>query len=388
MTVLTYQFILFTLTAFNFLISARLSGAIVFGLTYSAVAILGVLADAVDFGRSTWIFREFASERIDKFQFISFWKSRFRKLALLTAFLFLIFLLFRIQISFCFLALYPISWLMVNYTQGYFNAKSDFHTAGFLNIAEKIIFAVILTIGFIFSIKPTFVLPIAIVGSVAFHSSLGALIARHRVKNEKLNNRNLHFNFDRSSANSMGVRSLLTDLLVLDLPVVNALLGSKSSGLYGAGIKLRNPMTVGFTSVLTEMYPLVASNNLAKISAVYKRLKAILFLNCFGILFVAFSFQFVDIKKLFGSSFAQFTTISMPILLANIFFGFISLKSGLMVARREEAKVSKLTVLTSLFLLTSIALAARFGDIEMVAWTYLIVMIINFLVFKSYRLMT
>ena len=84
----------------------------------------------------------------------------------------------------------------------------------------------------------------------------------------------------------------------------------------------------------------------------------------------------------------QFATISMPILLANIFFGFISLKSGLMVARREETKVLKLTLFTSLLLLTAIALAARFGDIEMVAWTYLIIMILNFLVFKSYNLMS
>lgn len=388
MTVLTYQFILFTLTAFNFLISARFSGAIVFGLIYSVVAILGVLADAVDFGRSTWIFREFASERIDKFQFISYWKSRFRKLFKLTAFLFLLFFIFRIQISFWILVLYPISWLMINYAQGYFNAKSDFHTAGFLNIAEKIIFAGILTMGYIFSIKPTFLLPIAIVGSLAFHSSLGALIVQNRLKVERLNDRNVYFKFDRTAANAMGVRSLLTDLLVLDLPVVNAFLGSQNAGLYGVGIKLRNPMTIGFTSVLTEIYPFVASNNFEKIHAVYKRSKLILFLNCFGIVIVAIFFQLGEVEKFFGKSYMQFATISMPILLANIFFGFISLKSGLMVARREEAKVLKLTLFTSLLLLTAIALAARFGDIQMVAWTYLIIMILNFLVFKSYKLMS
>lgn len=76
----------------------------------------------------------------------------------------------------------------------------------------------------------------------------------------------------------------------------------------------------------------------------------------------------------------------MPILLANIFFGFISLKSGLLVASREEAKVFRLTLLTSLFLLIAIVLTARFGNLELVAWTYLSIMIFNFLIFKAYKL--
>ena len=386
MTVLSYQIILFGLTAINFLISARFSGALVFGLTYSAVAILSVLADMIDFGRITWIYREFASERVDKFQFINYWRLRFKVLIKITPILLLLCLLLNVKIENWILIFYPISWLMVNYAQSFFSAKSDFHTSGFLNIAERVCFAGFIFIGFYWQIEPSFLLPIAIVGSTSFHSTLGALIAHYKLKEDKLMYRNLRVNFDRSAANAMGFRSLLTDLLVLDLPVVNSFLGSKNGGLYGLGIKLRNPMAVGFTSVLTEIYPHVASGNFERIRDIYRRSKVIIFLNCLGIVVVALFFQFGEIEKVFGRSYIKFSSVSTPILLANIFFGFISLKSGIMVARGEEDKVLKLTLFTGLSFLVAIALAARFGNLEMVAWTYLILMIFNFLVFKSYRL--
>lgn len=386
MTVLMYQITLFLLTAVNFLFSAKIAGASVFGLTFAIIAILSVLTDVVDFGRSNWIYREFASERIDKFQFVFFWKLRFKKMLRVTAILMLLGSLFKIELNFWILSLYPMTWLMATYAQSYFSAKSDFHTSGFLNIAEKLFYASFLLIGYISEIEPSFVLSIAIVGSTAFHSTLGAFIAVHRFKEERLKFQHYRVELDRNAANFMGTRSLLTDLLVLDLPVVNALLGSKSAGIYGVGIKLRNPLTVGFTSVLTEIYPLIASSNFEKISTVYRRLRIILSLNCIGIVFVALFFQFGEIEKILGRSYLQFTTISMPILLANIFFGFISLKSGLLVASREEAKVFRLTLLTSLFLLIAIVLTARFGNLELVAWTYLSIMIFNFLIFKAYKL--
>lgn len=297
MTVLMYQITLFLLTAVNFLFSAKIAGASVFGLTFAIIAILSVLTDVVDFGRSNWIYREFASERIDKFQFVFFWKLRFKKMLRVTAILMLLGSLFKIELNFWILSLYPMTWLMATYAQSYFSAKSDFHTSGFLNIAEKLFYASFLLIGYISEIEPSFVLSIAIVGSTAFHSTLGAFIAVHRFKEERLKFQHYRVELDRNAANFMGTRSLLTDLLVLDLPVVNALLGSKSAGIYGVGIKLRNPLTVGFTSVLTEIYPLIASSNFEKISTVYRRLRIILSLNCIGIVFVALFFQFGEIER-------------------------------------------------------------------------------------------
>ena len=62
--------------------------------------------------------------------------------------------------------------------------------------------------------------------------------------------------------------------------LVNSHYVQAEQGLYGLGIKLRNPMAVGFTSVLTEIYPHVASGNFERIRDIYRRSKVIIFLNC------------------------------------------------------------------------------------------------------------
>jgi O-antigen/teichoic acid export membrane protein len=377
------QLISSALSLLSTIIMARYCGPQIFALCVVFILIFNFLQAALDFGCCSWASRELAASRLTSVDFLKIRNSKF--------FLSLVFfvtipmidskLLGENFFSSILFPLYPILWQQTNYLQQYLITKGKFSYAVSLQILERACWLLVFPISLNGGPKSiSFIAPIII--GLFLHVILGEVILRRDLRNVSedsvlpLPKPLLLFH----KSKSFGMISTLSNIANLDSLLVAKFGSLETSAQYSLSVRFRNPLTLIFQAIATQLRPVAATMDKLRIRTVFLETRNLLILGSVAVfMFAVFALIFGN--QVFGEEYLEINRVLFFGIISAIPQGLILVCTAFLAGTGNESKVIRifsLSVPISLFL--SWIFSILFGAVGLV----IALLFLNFILFYVY----
>ena len=355
------------LVVFSFF--ARHSSPQEFAYATILLASISVLADFVDFGGCAHGTRELSANRINKSFFFAQLQSRNNLLLPLGL---LLFLIIYVANGSSVLGLLAAANLYLSgtssYVQSYLVASNLIQKLSLLQISERFCWLIMIPL-YLFGIpsKNSFMISIFIGQSVYLLFCLISVDIPMRYLGIGKS-----FEYKRLRSKSFGVQSIISDLTILDSLIVAMCAEGSSGGVYSYAQKFRSPLALGFNAISQEIRSLSASDLKVEIDVLRKKSSKFMKLMILGIIFLS------ALSLFFANSFIspEYLNLNLVLslsLLTTIFVGLISIQQTVLSTLGYEVIVAKVTTVSSIVLLCTVAVGGYFAGAVGAAFGCLII---------------
>lgn len=319
------------------------------------LAFLSISADLFDFGACSWGFRELSAHRIEVKDFFGIMLRR--ALFMLLIFPIGVALIYHQKLSWIYtlLILYPPLWIFTNYFQKYCLSKNLNSKASLIFITER---------AFWLAQYPLHVLGmggdtayfLSILGGLFLHCLLGTYLV---LKLEgigvikKLSIRKF------GSNKHIGLISLVSDLMSLDIWLVGLFSTLNTAGAYAITEKFRSPFLIGYTTFAVRVATVAPLRKKRELDKMWQSDKYLLYLNTLALILIAVLSKFF-IHLLFGNKYQNLILGFTFSCIGMIFYGLSQVMGTFLVAMNKEKFVSRQTLIYVPSLLIFVAFGSRF----------------------------
>ena len=180
------------------------------------------------------------------------------------------------------------------------------------------------------------------------------------------------FEYKRLRSKSFGVQSIISDLTILDSLIVAMCAEGSSGGVYSYAQKFRSPLALGFNAISQEIRSLSASDLKVEIDVLRKKSSKFMKLMILGIIFLsALSLFFAN--SFISPEYLNLNLVLSLTLLTTIFVGLISIQQTVLSTLGYEVIVAKVTTVSSIVLLCTVAVGGYFAGAVGAAFGCLII---------------